>query len=109
MSLIFASCSKSPEQYVENCADARFIESREESIAILEKPNDSPVMSGASIQSYKRDISFVKSKSLQKKLQKKDYRHSKSITFVTDGYSTIFEVCSNQLRKNEVYFKAKWK
>ena len=111
MSLIFVSCSKSPEQYLENCADTRFIDSREENIAILEEPNDYPYTSEAKIQSYKRDISFVKSKSLQKKLQKEDYEMPKYMFEWErrDAYTMVFERCSNELRENEVLFKAKWK
>ena len=108
VSLIFVSCSKSPEQYIENCADTRFIDTRENKIAYLEKPNDAPIMSGLKIKWYKGNISFVKSKSLQKKLQKKDYYHVK-FQFGTDVYSDFFKECSYQLERDEVYFKAKWK
>ena len=41
VSLIFVSCSKSPEQYVEKCADTGFIESRENILVDYEVNDDS--------------------------------------------------------------------
>ena len=111
VSLIFVSCSKSPEQYVENCADTRFIDSRESMVADMQPDDDSSegLKNLAKIFSlkYREDISFVKSKSLKMKLQKKDYhRHMNSSN---DVYSDFFKECSYQLERDEVYFKAKWK
>ena len=107
VSLIFVSCSKSPEQYVENCADTRFIDSRESIIANMQVDDD--ISEGLKnlakffSQKHRKDISFVKSKSLKMKLQKKDYYGS------TNVYSDYFKECSYQLERDEVYFKAKWK
>ena len=107
VSLIVVSCSKSPEQYIENCADTRFIDSRESMVADMQPDDDSSegLKNLAKIFSlkYREDISFVKSKSLKMKLQKKDYYGS------TNVYSDYFKECSYQLERNEVYFKAKWK
>tara|TARA_R110000737_G_scaffold339937_1_gene362334 strand:- start:50 stop:400 length:351 start_codon:yes stop_codon:yes gene_type:complete len=103
VSLIFVSCTKSPEQYVENCADARFIDSREAFLASVEQNND-----GSSIASnmLKEDISFVKSKSLQKKLQREYMWLKLTAEF---SYEYFFKSCSQEMTKDEVYFKAKWK
>tara|TARA_B100000787_G_scaffold54161_1_gene39350 strand:- start:357 stop:722 length:366 start_codon:yes stop_codon:yes gene_type:complete len=108
VSLIFVSCSKSPEQYVENCADTKFIDTRESMVAKYERLSNE-TLGDLLIQVIKKDISFVKWKSLQKKLQKKDYSNPDSSSPYSDTYRIYFEKCSNQLRKNEVLFKAKWK
>ena len=111
VSLIFVSCSKSPEQYVEKCADTGFIESRENILVDYEVNDDSSEalkgLAKSFSQKYRDDISFVKSKSLKMKLQKKDYEGYKS--FPSDVYSDFFIACSNELKRDEVYFKAKWK
>ena len=111
VSLIFVSCSKSPEQYVENCADTRFIDSRESILAGYKVDDDSSEalkgLAKSFSRKYREDISFVKSKSLKMKLQKKDYDGFKSSP--SDVYSGFFKACSYQLERDEVYFKAKWK
>ena len=110
VSLIFVSCSKSPEQYVENCADDRYLNYL--TITIENHTNE--------LEKLKKDwgtqITY-KHKELEMKLDEFRYKIStfnknsklKIKLNKDDSYSNLFKYCSDELKDNEVYFKAKYK
>ena len=109
VSLIFVSCTKSPEQYVENCADTNFIDRLEKQEAALYS-NEYFSLEAKNELSYRNEIKFVKQKSLQAKLRKDDWKIQwRGVGSAKWSYEDAFDVCLDDMNYNEVLFKAKWK
>ena len=126
VSLIFVSCSKSPEQYVENCADYSEIEFLKEGIDYwknieeVSQPNKiNEKQSSFDFEAWATGAEELPEETLKKakkrlseitsELKVFDELSIKKKLMKGFRYERYFEECSIKFKEDEITFKAKWK